>query len=56
MDHKPLACWICGKTVNLNDCKTDEHGLAVHEQCYVTRVALQASFPRPRQSNFDPAD
>jgi hypothetical protein len=38
MDTKPLACWICGKAVNLNTCKTDEHGLTVHEECYVARI------------------
>ena len=40
---KPLACWICGKTVNLNDCKTDERGQPVHEECYVARLTMQSS-------------
>jgi ribosome-binding protein aMBF1 (putative translation factor) len=45
MEHKPLtrACWLCGKAVKLEDCKIDEHGLAVHEDCYVVRVALSAT-------------
>jgi hypothetical protein len=52
-------CWICGKAVTLEQCKVDEHGLAVHEECYVARVALErhraaqapiASMPQPRAS------
>ena len=32
-------CWICGKSVSLETCKSDEHGNvvhgnAVHEKCY----------------------
>ncbi len=33
-------CWICGKSVSLECCKTDEHGNAVHEKCQVVRLAL----------------
>jgi hypothetical protein len=33
-------CWICGHTVELETCKTDENGMAVHENCYVLKVAL----------------
>ena len=33
-------CWICGNAVDLKTCKTDEHGMAVHEECYLTKVAL----------------
>jgi hypothetical protein len=33
-------CWICGKLVQLETCKTDEHGNAVHGQCYAARTAL----------------
>lgn len=41
MATKPLACWICGKQVDLSKCKVDEHGLPVHEPCYVARMALK---------------
>jgi hypothetical protein len=43
MGSKPLPrmCWICGKTVELEDCKIDEHGLAVHEDCYVAKILLE---------------
>jgi hypothetical protein len=34
---------VCGGSVNLKDSKTDEHGLAVHENCYVWTVELKKS-------------
>ncbi len=42
MATKPLACWICGSVVDLNTCITDEHGLPVHEPCYVSRTILKS--------------
>ena len=49
-------CWICGTRVDLCECKTDEHGLAVHEVCYTVRLALNNHSPhagsqRPTPSN-----
>jgi len=41
----PRTCWICGKAVKLEDCKVDEHGLPVHEDCYVAKLALNAPVP-----------
>ena len=35
------CCWICDKPVPLEDCKIDEQGRAVHESCYLTKVASQ---------------
>jgi hypothetical protein len=35
------SCWLCGKAVSLEVCKTDEYGKSVHEECYVTRLALE---------------
>jgi hypothetical protein len=35
------TCWICGNRVLLEECKTDEHGKAVHERCYQVRIELQ---------------
>jgi hypothetical protein len=34
------VCWICGNAVDLETCKTDERGMAVHENCYVMKVVL----------------
>ena len=33
-------CWICRKPVELESCKIDEHGQAVHEDCYLAKLAL----------------
>lgn len=43
-------CWICGRAVPLENCKTEEHGSVVHEECYAARLKLQAvaSSHRPR--------
>ncbi len=35
-------CWICGAAVSLEKCKIDEHGRAVHEQCYLAKIHLQS--------------
>jgi hypothetical protein len=49
--HNRWTCWICGHAVSLETCKTDEHGEAVHEECYVARLALEnASARRVAQS------
>ena len=39
-----LLCAICDSPVELERCKTNEHGHAVHDDCYVTRMA-----PRPKR-------
>ena len=36
-------CWICGKSVNLEECKVDARGLAVHEDFYVLKLKLATS-------------
>lgn len=36
----PYFCWICGNVVDLETCKSDEQGMAVHEDCYITRITL----------------
>ncbi len=38
--HIPLVmCWLCGKPLPLENCKTDERGRAVHEECYTAKIA-----------------
>jgi hypothetical protein len=32
-------CWICGRPMELESCKFDEHGQPVHEDCYVAKLA-----------------
>ena len=33
-------CWLCGTRVSLEDCRIDEHGEAVQEKCYVSKLVL----------------
>ncbi len=33
-----FLCSICFKGISLEDCKIDEDGRPVHENCYATRV------------------
>ena len=46
LQYSTQMCWICGRAVHLDTCKTDEHGSAVHEQCYVAKIALEGAFQR----------
>ena len=38
--NPPYCCWICGNEVDLKTCNIDEHGMAVHEDCYFVKVAF----------------
>lgn len=40
-------CWICGKSVDVRSCKTEEHGQAVHEACYTAKLALERTTKAP---------
>ena len=42
----PYCCWICGNEVDLKTCNVDEYGMAVHEDCYLVRVAFAAESMR----------
>jgi hypothetical protein len=44
--HTP-NCWICGKSVSSGNSKIDENHLAVHESCYVAKVALEKGQSQP---------
>lgn len=35
------ACGVCGEPVELESCKTNEYGKAVHQNCYIASI-LQA--------------
>ena len=39
---QPL-CPICNLTVSLERAKTDEHGRAIHEECYLLKVKLEGA-------------
>lgn len=36
-----VCCGICSRKVFLTDAKIDEHGHAVHEECYTLRVKFE---------------
>lgn len=41
--QKPIhTCWLCSKDADLTTCKIDEHGKAVHDDCYAAKLALEA--------------
>ena len=40
MPYTPI-CPVCKERVNLEESKTDEHGLAIHENCYVRTIELK---------------
>jgi hypothetical protein len=46
------TCWICGADILLEECKIDEHGRAVHEQCYTARIHLKDA-TTPQSPNAD---
>jgi hypothetical protein len=39
----PPLCPICEKPVPLEHAKADEHGHAIHEDCYVLKLQLEAA-------------
>jgi len=47
----PPICAICKRLVPLEESKTDEHGHAVHDNCYVWAVELKK--PRRRITQID---
>jgi hypothetical protein len=36
------SCALCNRPVELETCKADERGSAVHEECYVRKVRVSA--------------
>jgi hypothetical protein len=42
----PLCC-VCYQSVLLETAKTEEHGLAIHEQCYFLKLQLQRATTAP---------
>jgi hypothetical protein len=41
--HPNHICSICGETVELEFCKSDESGQVVHEKCYVAKMAADST-------------
>ena len=38
-----VLCRLCGRAVELENCKTDERGRPVHEECYVAGLRTDRS-------------
>jgi hypothetical protein len=38
-------CHLCSKPVELETAKTDEHGRAVHEECYLRKIRSKTELP-----------
>jgi hypothetical protein len=53
---RPHSCWICGKVVDLSQCNVDEHGSAVHEDCYIAKLALGGHVQVPKTLAVRSAD
>ena len=51
-----LTCWICSKAVPITECKFDEFGKPVHEECSVAQISLREAIPpqTTRQSRTSP--
>ena len=50
----PALCSICGTPVELENCKVNESGQAVHGKCYVSRIARRSLAKVPRSTNVSP--
>ena len=42
-----VVCWMCGRPIPLEECKTDDHGHVVHEHCYVEGAVQKTSAASP---------
>jgi hypothetical protein len=45
-------CDMCGQTVSLEDCKADERGDTVHEECYLRRLDIEKAPPVTKMHGF----
>jgi len=49
-----FICAICGESVEVITCVTDEFGKPVHEQCYAEKVAREKQPPHSSHSEQPP--
>jgi len=42
------VCPICEKPVDLETSKTDEHGHAIHEECYLLKLQMKQPGSPPK--------
>lgn len=41
-------CALCNRSVPLEEAVTEEHGLAIHETCYLRKLGVQRAFSADR--------
>jgi hypothetical protein len=46
------TCWVCGQQVQLETCKIDETGRALHESCAVARLKAHTQSPAVDSTDF----
>jgi hypothetical protein len=50
-----FVCSICGTSVDITTCATDEFGKAVHSVCYTAKLAREKMLPpRPTSKQLRP--
>ena len=49
-----LQCAICRQAVSIEECKANEYGQAVHEDCYVTHLvgSQKSRLDKPQEINL----
>jgi len=47
-----ITCWICERSVLLESCVVDEHGMAVHEDCSVAKIESHAKASTPQRKRL----
>ena len=45
-------CWICSQPCHLEDCKIDEEGHAVHDECYAVKLAPEKGSQSPESQTL----
>jgi hypothetical protein len=53
-EDKSFLCSVCFKSIDLKQCKADDRGRPVHEDCY-TRMLLHQHFPSKNMVKKTPA-
>jgi hypothetical protein len=51
MKNDYLGCAICGKPLQVQGADT-QHGLPVHEECYLLRLKLRQATAAPEETNI----
>ncbi len=47
-------CSLCNEPIELTAAKTDEHGMPIHEDCYVRKIILSDNLPEKQPAASSP--